>query len=70
MNQRDRANLEFLLNIGSGLANWYAQASAEDIEYATELLEAYEQELAEQEMALLEEDFGVNLVSAPTRVLQ
>jgi hypothetical protein len=70
MNQRDRANLEFLLNIGPGLANWYAQASAEDIEYATELLEAYEQELSEQEMNLLEEDYGVNLVSASTRVLQ
>jgi hypothetical protein len=69
MNPRDRANLEFLLNIGLGLANWYAQASADDIEYATELLEAYEQELAEQEMNLLEEDFGVNLISA-TRVLQ
>jgi hypothetical protein len=70
MNQRDRANLEFLLNIGPGLADWYAQASVEDVEYATELLEAYEQELSEQEMNLLEEDYGVNLVSASTRVLQ
>lgn len=43
---RDQANLQFLLTLTSeALANWYAQASEDDIEYASELLDAYEQEL-------------------------
>ena len=70
MNQRDRANLEFLLSAGPALAEWFAQASEDDVEYAQELLDAYEQELSEQEFELLEEDHGVNFVHNSNRVLQ
>ena len=70
MNQRDRANLEFLLSVGDGLAEWFSQASKDDVEYAQELLDAYEQELSAQEFELLSEDHGVNLVYNSNRVLQ
>lgn len=70
MNQRDRANLEFLLSVGDGLAEWFAQASPDDVDYAQELLDAYEQELSAQEFELLSEDHGVNFVQHSTRVLQ
>lgn len=70
MNQRDRANLEFLLSVGDGLAEWFAQASPDDVEYAQELLDTYEQELSAQEFELLSEDHGVNFVQHSTRVLQ
>ena len=70
MNQRDRANLEFLLSVGDGLADWFSQASKDDVDYAQELLDAYEQELSAQEFELLSEDHGVNLVQHSTRVLQ
>lgn len=70
MNQRDRANLEFLLSVGDGLAKWFAQASPDDVDYAQELLDAYEQELSAQEFELLSEDHGVNFVKHSTRVLQ
>lgn len=46
MNSNDRANLEFLRNLSDlGLKEWFDQASQDDIEYANELLEAWEQEL-------------------------
>lgn len=70
MNQRDRANLEFLLSVGDGLAEWFSQASEEDVQYAQELLDAYEQELSEQEFELLQQDHGVNFVSNFNNVLQ
>ena len=70
MNQRDRANLEFLLSAGPALAEWFAQASEDDVEYAQELLDAYEQELSEKEFELFEEDHGVNFVHNSNRVLQ
>ena len=70
MNQRDRANLEFLLSVGDGLAEWFAQASEDDVQYAQELLDAYEQELSEQEFELLQQDHGVNFVSNFNNVLQ
>lgn len=46
MNQRDQENLNFLLSVGeAGLREWYDQASEDDIEYAQELLSAYEMQL-------------------------
>lgn len=48
MNAHDKGNLEFLLSLGEqGLANWYNQASDDDVQYAAELLDQYEQELDE-----------------------
>ena len=57
MNQRDKDNLSFLLNTPD-LTEWYAQTSADDIEYASELLTAYAQELTLEE-------FGLGLQDAP-----
>lgn len=46
MNKRDRDNLQFLMNAGEEvLAEWFKQADADDVEYAEELLAAYETEL-------------------------
>ena len=70
MNQRDRANLEFLLSVGDGLANWFAQASKDDVEYAQELLDAYEQELEAQQNDLLAENFGVQFVAFQSHYVQ
>jgi hypothetical protein len=45
-NQWDRDNLHFLLNTGDeAMADWYAQADADDLVYAQELLDAYSREL-------------------------
>lgn len=70
MNQRDRANLEFLLSVGSGLADWFAQATPDDVEYAQQLLNIYEQELESLQNQLLTQDFGVRFVSPSTDYLQ
>jgi len=70
MNQRDRANLEFLLSVGPGLADWFAQASEDDIKYAQELLNIYEQELEAQQNDSLTEDFGVQFVAFQTNYVQ
>jgi hypothetical protein len=46
MNSHDRANLEFLRQLtDDALQNWFSQASEDDVEYAQELLEAWEREL-------------------------
>ena len=46
MNKRDRDNLQFLMKAGEEvLAAWFEQADTDDIEYAEELLAAYETEL-------------------------
>lgn len=45
MNQRDQMNLNFLLNIGDGLREWFDSASLDDRVYAEQLLDAYEKEL-------------------------
>jgi len=46
MNNYDRNNLNFLLSIdASTLHDWYSSASADDIAYAEELLDAYQREL-------------------------
>ena len=70
MNQRDRANLEFLLSVGAGLADWFAQATPDDVEYAQQLLNIYEQELESLQNQLLTQDFGVRFVSPSTDYLQ
>jgi hypothetical protein len=70
MNQRDRTNLEFLLNIGAGLARWFEQASDDDVAYAKELLEQYEQELDLEASELLAEEYGVNFVPSSSQALQ
>lgn len=52
MNKHDRDNLDFLLNASPAvIEDWYMQMSDDDIEYAFELLEAYAQELAADELA-------------------
>lgn len=46
MNQHDRSNLEFLLQSDPlTLFNWMNTTSPDDIDYATELLNKYSQEL-------------------------
>ena len=63
MNARDRSNLEFLSRLTpQGLEQWFAQASEDDVVYATELLMAWEQELTQQEAELGEEVYGVAFV--------
>ena len=45
-NQWDRSNLEFLLNTkGDEFKAWHAQADADDLAYARELMDAYSLEL-------------------------
>ena len=52
MNQHDRDNLDFLLSASPEvIEDWYEQMGEDDIEYAFELLEAYSQELAAQDLA-------------------
>lgn len=46
MNSHDRSNLEFLRALSAdALQNWFSQASEDDVEYAQELLDAWEREL-------------------------
>lgn len=50
MNQRDKENLNFLLNASpETLKDWYESVEEDDHIYAQELLESYRQELAETE---------------------
>ena len=45
-NEWDRDNLNFLLNTDDAcLKHWHAQADADDLAYARELLDAYSEEL-------------------------
>ena len=69
MNQRDQANLEFLLNLTPRrLTAWYAQASEDDIQYATELLAQYEDQLEQEEFELGQEEYGVAFVQQSSAV--
>jgi hypothetical protein len=46
MNQRDRDNLEFLLNASPEvIEDWYNQMDDDDIEYAFELLDQLKEDL-------------------------
>lgn len=52
-NEWDRDNLNFLLNIDDEcMKDWYAQADADDLAYAQELLDAYAEELKLQALEL------------------
>ena len=52
MNQRDRDNLDFLLNATPEvIQDWYEKMEDDDIIYAFELLELAKEELIEQQMA-------------------
>jgi hypothetical protein len=52
MNQRDRDNLDFLLNASPEvIQDWYEKMEDDDIMYAFELLEMAKEELIEQQMA-------------------
>ena len=60
MNKRDRDNLQFLMNAGEQvLAAWFEQADADDVEYAQELLAAYESELDRAAFELATSDTNV-----------
>lgn len=53
MNDRDRSNLNFLLSVDSTtLGDWFNKSSADDIAYASELLDAYKRELDQKEAQL------------------
>lgn len=55
MNEHDRQNLEFLLNVGKKeLIRWFAQADADDISYALELLAIAQNELLVKTMEVQE----------------
>ena len=55
-NEWDRDNLNFLLNASpSVMAEWNAQADADDLDYARELLDAYAEEMRLQAKDLLVE---------------
>jgi hypothetical protein len=51
MKQRDKNNLDFLLNLSAEeFDNWYAQASDDDVEYAEDLITMMELELQDQQV--------------------
>lgn len=61
MNSNDRANLEFLRALSAdALQNWFSQASEDDVEYAQELLDAWERELNNELFGM---DFDVQSVT-------
>lgn len=61
MNSNDRANLEFLRQLtADALQNWFSQASEDDVEYAQELLDAWERELNNELFGM---DFDVQSVT-------
>lgn len=54
MKKYDRDNLEFLMAATPEvLEDWYNQMDDDDIEYAFELLDAYQVELETQKLALM-----------------
>jgi hypothetical protein len=54
MNRNDKHNLNFLMNLSmDGLANWFEQATEDDIIYATELLASYDRDLDRQLMEVM-----------------
>ena len=53
MNQHDRNNLNFLMSVEPKvLKDWYTKMSADDIEYALELLNIASREVDERALAL------------------
>lgn len=56
MNEHDRSNLEFLMSASADvLQDWFESVSEDDINYAMELLKAYEKELVENRAELATE---------------
>jgi len=56
MDDYDRLNLQFLLNADPDtLQEWYDTVDADDIEYASELMDAYKEELSARS-AMLNDD--------------
>jgi hypothetical protein len=52
VDERDQANLEFLMNAtAQALAQWYEQASEDDLAYAHELLDQYAQLLDQRALS-------------------
>jgi hypothetical protein len=71
-NDWDRNNLEFLLNTkGDDFKAWHAQADADDLEYARELMDAYSLELKLRAQEL-EIECNLDLKGTPdaSRVIQ
>jgi hypothetical protein len=66
MNQHDRDNLNFLLYSNKEvLKDWHSQVTADDHEYARELLDAYSKELKlEAEMLKIECKMGFDYPDA------
>ena len=68
MNARDRENIAFLLSAKEAtLRDWYDKMGNDDIEYATEIMTAYSEELRIKS-ALLNED--VPNVNSANRLLK
>lgn len=56
MNKHDYDNLQFLLNADKDTMNkWYASVSADDIDYALELLHTHRNELVLRELELMDD---------------
>jgi len=67
MNDRDKANLDFLLNADfDTLVDWFNKVSADDVDYAMELMAAAKAELA---LRIVELDDYVEDVSDAAAVL-
>lgn len=71
MNAYDRANLKFLMTASEQvLAEWYAQASEDDLAYAAELLDQHQTELDAEAIEQNSENFGVRFVPSTVHYLQ
>jgi len=69
MNNRDRDNLEFLMNASTKvLEDWYYQMEEDDIAYAFELLELYQKELEFRELEILFLDRDV-IIGSVTNII-
>ena len=68
MNEYDRNNLDFLLSISTAtLKDWYKKMSSDDIEYASDIMAQYSEELS-MKSAMLDDD--VNDISVATKLLR
>ena len=68
MNNHDRDNLNFLMNVDrKTLMDWFATVSSDDIDYAFDLLEAYSREL-DQASAELRTDADMELLASNSSV--
>lgn len=66
-NDRDRANLEFLLKCDKeSLQDWFKYTGTDDLDYAWSLLSAYSKELDELEQEVAVEEQLADMSSYPT----